>query len=91
MPTSIEVLKPRAAKTTIMTRATEVKTFPCSSEIICRANSESSLTKVISTPSGKAFDSFSTSFLTSLTVSIIFDPLLFITSIERDCLPLILE
>ena len=87
----MEVLKPSAARTTIITRATEVRTFPCNSEIICKANSESSLTKLTSTPSGKAFDSSSTSFLTSLTVSMMFDPLLFITSMDRDCLPLILE
>ena len=42
-PTKKEVLNPRAARTTIMTSATAVNTLPCSSEIISRANPESSL------------------------------------------------
>ena len=87
----MDVRNPRAASTTIITSATEVNTFPCNSEIICNANSESSLTKLTLTPSGKVFASSSTSFLISLTVSIMLEPLLFITSIESDCCPLILE
>ena len=34
IPTNIEVLKPNAAKTTIITNAIEVRTLPCNSEII---------------------------------------------------------
>ena len=91
IPTSIEVLKPKAARTTIITKATEVKTLPCNSVIIWRANSESSLTKSTSTPSGKSSENSRTNFLTSATVSMIFVPSLLVMSIDNDCLPLILE
>ena len=43
MPTSIEVLNPSAARTTIITITTAVKTFPSVSEIISRAQSALSL------------------------------------------------
>ena len=91
IPTSIDVLKPKAAKTTIMTSAIEVRTFPCNSEIIWRANSESSRTKLTSTPSGKLLISSSTISLISVTVSMIFVPIRFFTSTDKDCCPLILE
>ena len=34
IPTNIDVLKPKAANTTIITSAIDVRTFPCNSEII---------------------------------------------------------
>ena len=52
---------------------------------------ESSRTKFTSTPSGKLSILSSTIFRISVTVSIIFVPILFLISIARDCWPLILE
>ena len=74
-----------------MTSAMEVRTLPCNSDIIWRANSESSRTKFTSTPSGKLSISSSTISLISVTVSMILVPIRFLTSTDKDCCPLILE
>ena len=74
-----------------MTNAIEVSTLPCNSEIIWRANSESSRTKFTSIPSGKDLIFSSTICLMSVTVSMMLVPIRFLISIDRDCWPLILE